>query len=1269
MASCLELWGKVVTMKFFASKSSLSITQKKAVLEIVEWMSQPDCDSIFECESHEDCIKIICCLPYILGFSLHEGKIPRAIMDLQKPILILALSVDFLSNLKRNLSSNPVDGGMPYLQCLGIVTTLQLNQGVYYSNLVIKNGTDVRKITKSMGKVDIVLSHIDQCSKLSSECFSVVFVIGYPSLPAKEFQDINDKFSSRTKVILFTSDLALSSVQASTSQPSLSQSERSSSSKSWRPQHRANESVAVPLLVKYAYIVGSNLIQSFLSKLQLDMMNEIVMQLSETSPSNVSVVVSMNSEASSMELLCYLPYFLGQSWMFLHVIDLRAPILVLTSSPHCWDLLRKNLCHNPYIVSSGHLSQRSVAEGALYSTYLVEDVFSAATVFRVACDHQIVLAPSTYYQSLPKDCFSVVVVFGSNYLTPAAETNIMKSFQESKTIFFKTDSGKSNVGVVTRTDARVTALYQALSDCYPVPRLKLHGPHVKEMYFAEETTLLSRAQLMALNNLVNWFMFNAGESAVVDSQLEFQEIAEVICSLPCMFGWAVSMGMILDSAVDLKHPFLVLGQKETVDFLWQMLYFKPFFIPSDHLFPFETYFDTLYSSCLVKDAEGARDIRKIVGVDDVALSDFSYLDDLPADCFSVVVVAYKGSLPEMLMNQILTKFGEHSKLIFINVHSYREEAEELYSDSQLGLPSALLKFGEEVKEWLFVKCFSLSLHEIAVLKNCVDWMAQSETKNLPQIIEAGPNFTNVSQVLGVLPYMLGWAVQTCLIPSSGVDLLSKSILVLASEKTVMNYLKNIFFNPFLVKSGLLTPEFVQRGAYYRVKALEEWDIHNAASLSSDFDILLCDFCHYLKFSRDFASAVFVVSPTGLKPREQKEVSVWFVPYTKLAFVTLVPAIDHFYIQMNAKSVPDSGNVPKVSSHSLIVGLCSSLAAPNESPAEEVQNNLQERKKRSQHFSKKATSELNSSARQSSKEISLNLSETGILDNEVLFEKYVRDCFRKVPTSLPHLTSSVQTELSEIPTTDSACQTFEVKRRKNKRAHSSLKGYGDLNLTQSTIERLPKEVSKVTQESENDIISSYGRALSKEMTLSDLLDEMMSMPSDQTHSHKKKRKPLLRRRRMTEIFVPETIRKMVNLVKNRHKSRHKQEEKKTSDRSFSAEDVSHEISVKDSGEKASVEDISLQVLGKKNEEGETVFEDSFTVGEKEGVCGTTIPVSISVHDLVEDTDRNLLGKVSKQGSSVPIPGNKVEDKIEVVSTGGSQPEKSDQSSDLPSIHKC
>ena len=1283
ISSCLELWGKAVSMKFFASMSSFTLAEKKAVLEIVEWMGQPDCDSIYECESHEDCIKVVCCLPYILGFSSQEGKIPCTIMDLRKPILVMALSGDFLSCLKKNLSSHPVDRGMPYLQCLGVVSALQLKQGMYYKTLVIRTSADIKKVnTKSVGKFDIVLSGIDQCSKLPTGGFAVVFVVGYPTLPAKEFQDINSKFSSHTKVILFTGNPSLSSVEACASQ--LTPSQSGGSIISGRSRQQRGRENAMPMLAKYAHIVSSSLIQSFLSKLQLDTANKIVIQLSETHCANVPVVASMSSETSSMEVLCYLPYFLGQSCKFLD-IDLNKPILVLAPNPLCWELLRKNLCIDPYIVSNGHLSQKGVVKEALYSTYLVEDIFSTATVVRVARNHEIILAPCTYCQSLPEDCFSIVVVFGSHYLTPTAKINIIRSFQELKRVFFKTDP--SNVGVVTKEDSQVVAMWQALSDSHPVPRLVLHGPHVKEKYFSEEKSLLTRAQLVALNSLVNLFMFNASESAVVDSQLALKEVAEVICCLPFMFGWAVSTGTILDTSVDLRLPFLVLGDEEMVKSLWGVVCVKPFFVPSDHVFASETYSDTLYSSYLVKDRESARDIQKVIGVgDDVAMSDIGYMDELPGDCFSVVVVANKGSLQEMLMNKILAKFGEHSKLIFINVLSCREESEGPSSGSQLFLPSVLLEFGEQVKGWLFAKCFSLSIHEIAILKTCVDWMAQPETKNLPLLIEAGPNFTNMSPVLGVLPYMLGWAVRACIIPSSEVDLLHKSILVFASGRTIMKYLESIFFYPFLVKTGLLTPEFVQKGAYYRVKVLEEEDIFNAVSLTSDFDILLCDLEHFFKFSREFASAVFVVSPTYLKSSFQKVLSEWFVPHTKLAFITLVPVIDHFVILKEAVSLRDCVKIPKVSSHSLIVELSENVLA-GKSRTKELPEEVQEKEGES---SENVDSRLHSSASQSSlQEVRWMLSKLRILDKEGIFEKYIRDSFRYHRASLPNQSSFAQTDLSEIPTTDSACQTSGRNRRNTTLAGSTLAGVGNLNesqLTSELVNHLPK-VGNKTMGSET--MSIYSRALSKEMTLSDLLDEMMTMPSDNDH-HKRKRKPFLRKRRVSEILVPETIRKMISALKNRHKSHQIQAEDKNSEVSFSAEGISHEITVRNSSEKASVEDASLQVLGNENEDGQTVFEDNFHVEERKETGKGIIPASDSVHDQVEDTaeesspaiiapransnlrDKEPMGELAAEPPEKDFAEDFIRDKSEMFcnrDTGGSQPEKSEESSDSPSIYKC
>ena len=873
-------------------------------MDIIKWIKNPETNKIYKWNPIPGKLKIVCCLPYVLGFASHEGKISCTRMDLRKPILIMAMSKDCFSHLEENLSAQPTDRGKPFLQDLEFIFEIQAKQGAHYTVHVTRDVQGARRATKAIGKVDIVLSSFEYCSSLPDGCFSIVFVYGDHQLSHDQQLMIQDKFTRHSLVLLFTSRSLDSKMVADGESEEVMEA-----SGDQLGQGRKYHDKALPKLVKYSHIVNANRIQAFLTKSQLNVLNEVVLQITDTHGSNVPVVVSTDGGEGDIAMLCCLPYFLGQSSPFLPEMDLNKPILILAPDAQSLDLLKMNFKVKPLLLSYGYMSRREAVEGFLYDTYAVEDGYDAATISRLINQHEIVLAPATLYQSFPKDSFSVVVVFESNNLRPVVETNIIRTFRGAKMIFFKVGTGKAAMNVVTRMDPRVTSLLQAFGDLKLLPRVIRHGRHMKDTYFFNKDSLLTKPQQMGLNILIDWFVYsnNKNESVVVDSVIGFEQTAKMICCLPYMYGWAVATGLINETQMDLRFPILVLGKKETVKRLWKLIHGKPFYVPSDHRFSFETYTDSLYRSYLVRDATSARIIRQIIGKDDVAVSDLNYLEDLPHDSFSVVIVYNIGPLQESLMNSTLKKFGTHSKITFINAHIKTEEIKRVPSDEHFSLHT-LMKYGEQMRnEHLLGEDSKLSIYEQAVLSAAIEWMAHPETRNLPLTVEAGTNFMNIDKVLSILPYMLGWAVQSKILPASEMALQTKSILVLASEATVMERLKTIFFYPFLVKCGLLSPELVLEGAYYTAKVLRDHDVLQASSLVDQYSILICDLKHYMQFPCHFAAATFVISPGSLKPAVQKRICERFVSFTKVIFVKML-RVDQLVMHSEADSWQQSSTV-------------------------------------------------------------------------------------------------------------------------------------------------------------------------------------------------------------------------------------------------------------------------------------------------------------------------------------------------------------------------
>ena len=390
-----------------------------------------------------------------------------------------------------------------------------------------------------------------------------------------------------------------------------------------------------------------------------------------------SAVVSMEGGEGDIALLCCLPYFLGQSSPLLPSLDLTKPILILAPTCQLLAQLQRSLKDEPFLLGCGYVTPKEAIEGALYSTYIVGEGCDTAAAHKDIQNSDIVLAPATFYHGFPTNSFSAVIVFKSNYLRQAVKTNIIMTFTANNIIFLKNDPGKLNISDIVKMDSDRTAALRHFADLNPLPRLVKHGGHMKDTYItSDDDSVLTKRQQMSLRILVDWFTYSnmKNEYVVADSILGYEPTAKMICCLPYMYGWAVGAKLIRETELDLRLPVLMLGRKEIAKHLWNLVNSKPFYIPSDRLVSYEKSTDSLYRSFLVKDTASARSIRLIVGNDDVAVSDIEHLEDLPHDCFSMVITYTMGPIRKSSMDAILAKFGANSKIIFINTNDNYEPA-------------------------------------------------------------------------------------------------------------------------------------------------------------------------------------------------------------------------------------------------------------------------------------------------------------------------------------------------------------------------------------------------------------------------------------------------------------------------------------------------------------------------------------------------------------------------------------------------------------------
>ena len=202
--SRLERWGKTMAMKIFANSSNISPSEKKAIMDIIEWVKKPDNGNIFTWKPQPGKMRVISCLPYMIGFASQEGKIPRTLVDLQKPLLIIAMSKQCLAQLEKDLSGHCSDITMPYLQHLGIVTGLEVKQGAYYTTLLVKDELEANRVVAVGKRIDIILCSYEHCHHLPDNAFSIVLVYGNSHLSKEEHIGFRSKFVRHSEVLLFT---------------------------------------------------------------------------------------------------------------------------------------------------------------------------------------------------------------------------------------------------------------------------------------------------------------------------------------------------------------------------------------------------------------------------------------------------------------------------------------------------------------------------------------------------------------------------------------------------------------------------------------------------------------------------------------------------------------------------------------------------------------------------------------------------------------------------------------------------------------------------------------------------------------------------------------------------------------------------------------------------------------------------------------------------------------------------------------------------------
>ena len=204
----LEYGKEIKENIFFSATSTLRMEQKEALVKIIDWFSKDDTKnltSVIIMPAGTGKTGVICCLPYMFGWAVREGKIDHT---LSNPILVIAPGVTILNQLERNLCYDPENEYKPFLMERKVFKGDEAK--FCYKTWVVKSTDSVRRFEN---RYEVVLCNAQKWRKgkddipnyrsLDDDLFSAVIVDEAHHLPAKQWKKIIDKFSS-AKVIFFT---------------------------------------------------------------------------------------------------------------------------------------------------------------------------------------------------------------------------------------------------------------------------------------------------------------------------------------------------------------------------------------------------------------------------------------------------------------------------------------------------------------------------------------------------------------------------------------------------------------------------------------------------------------------------------------------------------------------------------------------------------------------------------------------------------------------------------------------------------------------------------------------------------------------------------------------------------------------------------------------------------------------------------------------------------------------------------------------------------
>ena len=198
-------WGAAITTKMLATDLELCHSQKKAILDILDYLNDPKLGRFLACPPVPEKWKVACCLPYLLGSldpalrTSSSGSRYR-----QKPVLVLATTKVTLWHLTEKMSSLMLDGSQLYFKTKGVLSDMDITTSGLYRTHVVETAAEVARVTDLSSHYDIILTLLQHYSAVPSSCFSEVFVYGNHQVTGYELNRLRSKFPADVPILLFT---------------------------------------------------------------------------------------------------------------------------------------------------------------------------------------------------------------------------------------------------------------------------------------------------------------------------------------------------------------------------------------------------------------------------------------------------------------------------------------------------------------------------------------------------------------------------------------------------------------------------------------------------------------------------------------------------------------------------------------------------------------------------------------------------------------------------------------------------------------------------------------------------------------------------------------------------------------------------------------------------------------------------------------------------------------------------------------------------------